>query len=226
MLKLTGINKSYRDGKQSVDVLQGVSLDLHAGDRLGIMGPSGSGKSTLAKIAALVSPADGGRITLDGLRIDGWGLQVPATLRTQVQLIWQSPRTAVDSRMRLGQIIMEPLVANRTMPKGKTEQLALLEQWQLRLGLTPELLRRFPHEVSDGQLQRACLARALIVKPRYLICDEISSMLDVSTQAALLKVIHAEQQARNIGVLLISHDATLLEHWCTKIIHLNFTRAA
>ncbi len=83
--------------------------------------------------------------------------------------------------------------------------------------MTPDLLERFPHEVSEGQLQRACLARALVVRPRYLICDELSSMLDVSTQAALLEVIAEIQEERELGVLLITHDRVLADAWCEDV---------
>lgn len=220
MLRLQGVCKSYRKAKSTVPVLKNVSLDLHPGQRLGLVGPSGSGKSTLARIAALLLPADEGTITIDGDMVKGWGLGVPSKTRTKVQLIWQSPRTAVDARLRLRQIILEPLLANGWLSSDRKEQWNALETWQERVGLTDELLDRFPHEVSDGQLQRACLARALIVKPNYLICDEISSMLDVSTQAALLEVIRSEQDQRDLGVLLISHDNLLIEHWCTRIIKL------
>lgn len=90
----------------------------------------------------------------------------------------------------------------------------------MRVGLSPELLERFPHEVSEGQLQRACLARALITRPSYLICDELTSMLDVSTQAALLEVIAEEVRDRAMGVLLITHDRLLAEHWYDHTVEL------
>jgi ABC-type dipeptide/oligopeptide/nickel transport system ATPase subunit len=92
-----------------------------------------------------------------------------------------------------------------------------MESWALRVGLTSDLVERFPHEVSEGQLQRACLARALSVRPRYLICDELSSMLDVSTQAALLEAIADVQEERELGVLLITHDRVLADSWCGEI---------
>jgi peptide/nickel transport system ATP-binding protein len=90
--------------------------------------------------------------------------------------------------------------------------------------MTAELADRFPHEVSDGQLQRACLARALILEPRYLVCDEMSSMLDVSTQASLLEVIAERQRATDMGVLLVTHDHVLAEHWCDRIVELEAGR--
>lgn len=89
-----------------------------------------------------------------------------------------------------------------------------------RVGLTPDLLERRPFEVSEGQLQRACLARALIAAPRYLLCDEPTSMLDVSTQAALLAVIDERRADDGIGILLISHDRTLLTHWCDQVLEI------
>jgi peptide/nickel transport system ATP-binding protein len=95
-----------------------------------------------------------------------------------------------------------------------------LGDWPERVGLTRDLLRRFPHEVSEGQLQRACLARALIVRPRYLICDELSSMLDVSTQAALLETIAG---VADLGVLLITHDRVLADTWCDEVVAMRDT---
>jgi peptide/nickel transport system ATP-binding protein len=137
-----------------------------------------------------------------------------------VQLLWQSPRLATDPRLRLQEIILEPLAACGDLPAGKAERTAILEHWMARVGLTPELLERNPHEVSDGQLQRACLARALVLRPRYLICDELSSMLDVSTQASLLEAIASEQREREMGVLLITHDRVLAQHWCDDVVEL------
>ena len=125
---------------------------------------------------------------------------------------------AVDPRLRVGDAILEPLAASDLLPRAAGERRAVLASWAQRVGLTDDLLERFPHEVSEGQLQRACLARALVVEPRYLICDELSSMLDVSTQAALLEAIAAEQEQRALGVLLITHDRVLADAWCDAIV--------
>lgn len=97
---------------------------------------------------------------------------------------------------------------------------ALLGSWAERVGLTNYLLQRFPHEVSEGQLQRTCLARSLILEPGYLICDELGSMLDVSTQAALLEVVSEEKESRGLGVILITHDRILTNHWRHEIMEL------
>ncbi|MCS7207833.1 MAG: dipeptide/oligopeptide/nickel ABC transporter ATP-binding protein [Dehalococcoidia bacterium] len=220
MLVAEGVAKWYGSGRARVVALEEASLTLAPGERVGVVGRSGSGKSTLAQILSLVLRPDRGRVSVDGEVVSRWGVDAPKHLRRQVQLMWQSPRLSTDPRMRLWEIILEPLAIHGLLPRRPAERHAILEEWRERVGLTPELLERYPHEVSEGQLQRACLARALIVHPRYLICDEISSMLDVSTQAALLATIAQEQAQRPMGVLLISHDTVLVHYWCTRAVRL------
>ena len=173
-----------------VTAVDGVSLALEPGVRLGLVGPSGSGQEharpgpRAAARGTRPRQRDDRRRARRRLRREG----ARATLRHRVQLVFQAPRLSVDPRLRLEDAILEPLAASG-LPRA-------LGDWPERVGLTPDLLRRFPHEVSEGQLQRACLARALIVRPRYLICDELSSMLDVSTQAALLETIAGVERPR------------------------------
>ncbi|MDA0169091.1 dipeptide/oligopeptide/nickel ABC transporter ATP-binding protein [Solirubrobacter taibaiensis] len=204
MLSADSVTKTY--GRTLA--VDRASLVLRPGTRIGLVGPSGSGKSTLARVLALLEPPDTGALTIDGQRVSTWGVRAPRVLRHRVQLIFQSPRLSVDPRLRIRDAILEPLRASGIAPRD----LAAAAE---RVGLTPDLLDRHPHEVSEGQLQRACLARALIVRPRYLICDELSSMLDVSTQAALLETIAA---VPDLGVLLITHDRVLAEAWCDDIL--------
>jgi peptide/nickel transport system ATP-binding protein len=215
MLSAEFISRSFR----RVRALDGVSLQVEPGARIGLAGPSGSGKSTLARTLAVLEPPDAGVVTVDGRRVDAWGVRAPRELRHRVQLVFQAPRLSVDPRLRVGAAILEPL--------GRvTGREVLLAEWAERVGLTPDLLERFPHEVSEGQLQRACLARALIVRPRYLLCDELSSMLDVSTQAALLETIAAAQMELGLGVLLITHDRILADTWCDTVVDIReLTRA-
>jgi ABC-type dipeptide/oligopeptide/nickel transport system ATPase subunit len=239
MLRAEAIHKRYAAGSREVTPLSGASLSLRPGERLGLFGRSGSGKSTLARILALVQPADRGTVSVDGQAVSGWGVRVPRALRRQVQLIWQSPRLSCDPRLRLRDIILEPLRAQGELPAGwwvgggetsdrragqragREAQEEVLRSWSGRAGLSPELLGRYPREVSDGQLQRACLARALSLRPGYLVCDEVSSMLDVSTQVALLDVLAAEQARRPLGILLITHDRALAHHWCQETVELH-----
>lgn len=217
MLSADSITKTYRGGGGRVVALERASIALECGTRLGLVGPSGAGKSTLAQIMAMLLSPDGGSITVDGERVSAWGVRCSRGLRHRVQLVFQAPRMSVDPRIRVGEAILEPLAASRLLPDRGSERAKLLATWAERVGLTDDLLERFPHEVSEGQLQRACLARALVVAPRYLVCDELSSMLDVSTQAALLEAIAAVQEERELGVVLITHDRVLADAWCAEI---------
>lgn len=218
MLSAATISKTFRANGRPVRAVDRVSLAVSPGGRVGLVGPSGSGKSTLAQIMAMLLAPDAGTVTIDGDGVDVWGVGCSRAMRHRVQLIFQAPRMSVDPRLRVGAAILEPLAASGTLSSDAGERDALLSSWAARVGLTNDLLERFPHEVSEGQLQRACLARALVVEPRYLICDELSSMLDVSTQAALLEAIAVVQERRELGVLLITHDRILADTWCGEIV--------
>lgn len=227
MLAASGISRSYGHGETRVRVLDGVQLEVRPGERVALCGPSGSGKSTLARVLALLEAPDSGQVILDGDPIHHSGLRLRRQTRQRVALLWQSPRTAADPRLTLAQLVAEPLCSGgrRHRPPNHDITAALTARCE-QVGLNQELWQRYPHEVSEGQLQRACLARALIHPPRYLICDEPTSMLDVSTQAALLAVIADEQRQRDLGVLLITHDRTLATHWCDRLIELTATATA
>ncbi|MGH3917169.1 MAG: ABC transporter ATP-binding protein [Pseudonocardiaceae bacterium] len=221
MLVANRVSRGYGHGQTRIEVLRQVSMDLRPGERVALRGPSGSGKSTLARALALLERPDAGHVELDGEPVHHAGLRLARTVRQRVALLWQSPRTAADPRLTLAQLVAEPLCSGgrrRRPPPGELAAAVALRCEQV--GLTGELRERYPHEVSEGQLQRACLARALIARPRYLICDEPTSMLDVSTQAALLETVAEEQRGQDLGVLLITQDQTLAAHWCDRTIEL------
>lgn len=220
MLQAEAVTKHFRSPGGRTIALNQVSLSLNPVERLGLLGPSGSGKSTLARVLSLLQKPDGGTVKVGEVTVTGWGVRAGRELRRQVQLLWQSPRLASDPRLRIGDIILEPLAASGMLTGSAAERQDLLAQWAQRVGLTGELLSRHPHSVSEGQLQRACLARALILEPSYLICDELTSALDVSTQAALLDVIAEEQAQRALGVMLITHDRVLANHWCSRMVEI------
>lgn len=208
-LRAHGVTASY-DG---VAVLQGVDLTVTRGETVGLRGPSGSGKSTLVGILAMLRAPDAGFVSVDGRRVDGVLHRVPPPLRTRVAVLFQSPRAATDPRLDLAAIIAEPMrAAART--DGLAEEVADLAQ---RVGLTVDLLGRKPHAVSDGQLQRACLARALAQRPDYVLCDEATTMLDASTQAHVAAVLDAYQRERDAGLLVVSHDEDLLWRWAGRV---------
>jgi peptide/nickel transport system ATP-binding protein len=207
-LAADGIVAGYRRG---TPVLQGVGIAVEPGTVVGLAGPSGCGKSTLARVLALLLAPWAGRVEVDGERARGVRYRAPRELRTAVGVVFQQPRLATDPRLTLREIVAEPLLATR-----RPREPGWLDELHERVGLTGELLDRRPHEVSDGQLQRACLARALVLRPRYLVCDEMTAMLDASTTAALVGVV-LEQAGQGVGVLAVSHDEELLDVWADRV---------
>ncbi|MEV3987549.1 ATP-binding cassette domain-containing protein [Streptomyces sp. NPDC049837] len=211
MLELDAITAGY-DPRSPV--FRSVSLAIRPGEAVGLLGPSGCGKSTLARVAALLHRPDTGRVVVDGAEVRGWRHRAPRELRTAIGVVFQQPRMSADPRLRLRDLIAEPLRATgrRDEADGRVAELAGT------VGLTDDLLGRRPHEVSDGQLQRACLARALVLRPRWLVCDEMTAMLDASTTAALVAVVETYRRDRGAGLLAVGHDRVLLERWCDRTI--------
>ena len=207
-LDATDITTGYGRGPA---VLDRVSVSVAAGSVVGLTGPSGAGKTTLARVVSLLDRPRAGTVAIDGIAVAGTRFAAPRGLRGKVAMLFQSPRASTDPRLTLSAIIAEPAIV-----AGRRTDVA---EVAARVGLTADLLGRRPHQVSDGQLQRACLARALVQRPRYLVCDEATSMLDAATTASLVRLVVAEA-AGGLGVLLISHDAELVEACCESVVRL------
>ncbi|MCX5379682.1 ABC transporter ATP-binding protein [Streptomyces sp. NBC_00091] len=212
MLELKGITAGYdrRD-----PVVRDAHLALRPGEALGLLGPSGCGKSTLARVAALLHRPDRGTVALDGRAVTGFRHRAPRSLRIEVGVVFQQPRLSANPRLRLYDLVAEPL---RATGRRKEAESAVGELAG-RVGLGADLLARRPHEVSDGQLQRACLARALVLRPRWLVCDEMTAMLDASTTAALVGVVEEYRRQTGAGLLAVGHDPVLLGRWCDRTVH-------
>ncbi len=187
-LRGTGLRFRYR--RAGPWVVDRVDVHVGPGEIVGVRGPSGCGKSTLGRLLAGFLVAEHGTVTVDGGPLMAGGV-------AQVQLVLQHPELAVNPRWRLGRILAE----------GRPVDPALLEE----LSISGGWLDRYPNELSGGELQRVVLARALAVRPRYVVADEISAMLDPVTQAQLWHVLLRRVEAGAIGVLAISHDDALLE---------------
>ncbi|MGW0734858.1 ABC transporter ATP-binding protein [Streptomyces sp. NPDC002851] len=211
MLELDAVTAGY---DRRAPVLRDVSLTVAPGEAVGLLGPSGCGKSTLARVAALLHRPDAGRVVIDGEPARGWRHRAPREQRTAFGVVFQQPRLSADPRLRLTDLIAEPL---RAVGRG-AETADRIPELARTVGLGPDLLRRRPHEVSDGQLQRACLARALVLRPRWLVCDEMTAMLDASTTAALVGVVEAYRKETGAGLLAVGHDRVLLDRWCDRTV--------
>jgi peptide/nickel transport system ATP-binding protein len=211
MLIAKDLVAGYRAGQRTLD---GVSLELEAGRTIGLLGPSGCGKSTLVRVLALLHAPWSGTVEIDGTQVRGVRHSAPAALRRQIGVVFQQPRLSVDPRFTLRQAIAQGLPGPGPGGDGVRPLADLVD-------LSPELLERRPHEVSEGQLQRACVARAFAVQPRYLLCDEMTAMLDASTTAALVRMVRRHSEKNGTGVLAVSHDETLLSAWCDAVIEWN-----
>ncbi|GHF22561.1 ABC transporter ATP-binding protein [Streptomyces morookaense] len=214
MLELSRITAGY---DRRAPVVRDVSLTVGDGEAVGLLGPSGCGKSTLARVAALLHRPDAGTVVIDGTPVRGWRHRAPREQRTAIGVVFQQPRLSADPRLRLADLVAEPLRATGR----KAEAAERVRDLARTVGLSPDLLDRRPHEVSDGQLQRACLARALSLRPRWLVCDEMTAMLDASTTAALVGVVERYREETGAGLLSVSHDRTLLGRWCDRTVTLS-----
>lgn len=198
-MQLEARNISFRYNDRSPWILKDVSLNVQTGERVGLLGPSGRGKSTLIKLmAGYLKPIEG------EILLDGKPLPVKGT--SPVQLIYQHPEKAINPRWKMKKVLQE---------SGMYK-----EEIMNRLGIEKDWLERYPRELSGGELQRFCVARSLFVGTQMLLADEISTMLDVITQAQIWNFLIEETEARNIGMVVVSHNQELLKKVCTGIVEL------
>ncbi|MDY3018009.1 MAG: ATP-binding cassette domain-containing protein [Blautia sp.] len=198
-------NISFRYGENGREILKGFSLKADSSERVGLAAPSGFGKTTLCKILSGYEKPDRGEILLDGKTLDQYGSYCP------VQLIWQHPEQAVNPRLRMKSILEE----------GDQVDPALVE----RLGIEKDWMNRFPVEISGGEMQRFCIARAMGKRTRFLLADEISTMLDLITQSQIWHFLIEETRRRQMGMIVVSHSPELLERVCTRVIDLQKTQS-
>lgn len=192
-------NISFRYSRSENWILKNLNLSLASGERVGLPGPSGKGKSTLSKILAGYLIPEHGSVSVEGKPIET-GIFNP------VQILFQHPELAVNPRWKIKDILNEA-----GMPSDELLQ---------ALKINNDWFKRYPHELSGGELQRVCLARALDKRTRYLLCDEMTSMLDPLTQAAIWKTVLEIAKQRNLAMLIISHDASLLARICQRSINI------
>jgi ABC-type oligopeptide transport system ATPase subunit len=204
--------KTIFSRSQKIRILKDIQFDLDEGDILGIVGESGSGKSTLARTIMNLNPIESGEIVYKGLHQKEYKMQ----WYHHFQMIFQDPLDSMNSRMMIKNILSEPLEIQKTFDKKTINKMVLgsLDE----VGLGEEILNRFPHEFSGGQLQRIGIARALLMNPSVLICDECLSALDASVQSQVMNLFLKLHQKRQLTFVFISHDMSVVRHLANKII--------
>lgn len=223
LLQAHHLSKSYRQrtgtlglNTQTIHALDDVSLQLKRGSTLAVVGESGSGKSTLARGILRLLPLDQGQVLFDGqdfLALDQSSLR---HARRHMQMVFQDPFASLNPRMRVGEIIAEGLVIHSIGDK-KQQQNSVFEMLE-KVGLKAEDASKYPHQFSGGQRQRIGIARALILQPKLVICDEPVSALDVSVQAQILLLLKQLQQEMGLSYLFITHDLRVVRHIADEVL--------
>lgn len=197
------------------NALDGVSLHVNEGQRLGLVGGSGAGKSTLLKAMMALRQPDSGTVRFRGTSLTD--ANAIRELRRSAAMVFQDPRSSLDPRMSIGRAITEPLqspVARRTTRQQRKDRLAKV---MVDVGLDPESASRFPHEFSGGQRQRIAIARALVTEPDVLVADEPVSALDVSVRAQVLNLLNDLVRERGLTMIFVSHDLGVVRHLCDTV---------
>ncbi len=203
-----GVFRHHIDDVKAVD---DVSFSVEAGTTVGLVGESGSGKTTIGRTILRLVPATSGEIFFDGREILSMSERTFRPLRREIQIVFQDPFGSLNPRMTISNIVGEALEIHFPQMSGEDRRERVAELLR-QVGLQPEMMSRYPHEFSGGQRQRIGIARALAVKPKFIVCDEPVSALDVSVQAQIVNLLQDLQEELGLTYLFIAHDLAVVEH--------------
>lgn len=216
LLQISHLTKNFSDGKEDeYKAVDDVSFELFPGEKLAIIGESGSGKTTVVNMITRLLDSTDGKILLDGEDITHYKRNKMKNIYRKMQMVFQTPTESFDPRCRLGDAVAESL-RNAGIPKK--EAMEIVKELFKQCGLPENFMKRYPHEVSGGQCQRAAIARAIAIKPRLLILDEATSALDVTVQAEILQLLDNLQEERQMSYLFICHDIALVQNFCDRVL--------
>ncbi len=216
LLEVVDLKKYFKVGSKQLRAVDGVSFKLDAGKTLGVVGESGCGKSTLGRtILHLHSPTDG-QIFFEGKDISNPSKSDIRSLRENMQMIFQDPYSSLDPRMSVSEAIMEPLIRQGKL--SKAECLEETRQLMDTVGLAERFENSYPHELDGGRRQRIGIARALALKPKFIVCDEPVSALDVSIQAQIINLILDLQEQRGLAYMFVTHDLSVVKYISNDIL--------
>lgn len=221
LLKVENLKKSYSaqnflGQEKLVHAVQGVSFEVLSSETLALVGESGCGKSTIAKMLMKIEKPTEGQISIDGKELSS----IPQKdLSSYIQMIFQDPYSSLNPRKKIKTSIAEPLLVRGEMSNSQIE--SLVREMALQVGLRDEVLERYPHMLSGGQRQRVGIARALITRPKLIVCDEPVSALDVSVQAQVLNLFLDIQQKMKVSLLFISHDLSVVKFLAHRVAVMN-----
>ncbi|HTJ56581.1 MAG TPA: ATP-binding cassette domain-containing protein [Devosiaceae bacterium] len=218
VVDISGLDVSFRSGREEVHVVRDVSLTVGQGETFGLVGASGSGKSTVLRIIAGLNLDWSGKVSLLGEQIAPHH-RLQGELRRRVQMVFQHPYGSLHPSHSIGRILSEPLIVHHrpNVRERVTEALA-------QVGFGPEIASRKPHQLSGGQRQRIGIARALLLEPDLLLLDEPTSALDTSVQAEILNLLTIIKQTRPITYILVSHDRDVIAHMCDRQVEMRAGR--
>lgn len=214
VLSITGLTKTFKNKNRKFTAVNAVDIDILCGECVGLIGESGSGKTTIANIVAGLVQADAGEIIFQNKNLMNISGKELYEARSNMQMIFQNPRLSFNEKMTIFDSIMEGI--NYYTEFSKEDKIKRVYEAMEMVKLPKEYAGRYSFEISGGECQRAAIARAIIIRPRFLICDEITSALDVSVQSQIIKLLLELKEELGMSYLFISHDLALVKNFCNR----------
>lgn len=216
LLKVINLKKYFKTSLGMLHAVDGVSFTIEEGKTLGLVGESGCGKTTTGRtILRLIEPTSG-EVYFNGNNILKFNEAKIRKIRRDMQIIFQDPFSSLNPRLTVNQLICEPMVVHKLVPNKHDRENRVLELMET-VGLAERLINTYPHELDGGRRQRICIARALALKPKFIVCDEPVSALDVSIQAQILNLLKDLQDTMRLTYIFITHDLSVASHFCDDI---------